>query len=294
MIPKHFFPLANLSIQGIKPNRLYLKSFASTTFIRSIFSHEFINNKSNRTVVFLHGFLGNKNDFIKISHQLNLNLNFLIIDLPGHGDTLLKNFYSQFDFFNKLKDLIFAYTDTPILYGYSMGGRIALELALNYFSPQILILESAGLGLNEENQKATRLKVDSELFSNVTKQNLRNFLYDWYKQDIFFQYNKSEHFEFDIEKKLHHSIEEWKNSLLLFSPAHFPLLDDNLNKLNKTSFPLHYIYGNRDSKYANTSHIISKFNPARFKTYPIDNCGHNPHKTHENQIVNILTNILKN
>lgn len=293
MAPKHFFSLEDLSVEGIKPNRLQLKSFAHTSFIKSIFSHEFKSNNSDRTVVFLHGFLGTKNDFFKISNELNLKLNYLFIDLPGHGDTLSKNFFSQIDFFNKLRDLILTYTNSPIFYGYSMGGRIALELAFKYLSPQLLILESAGLGLHDEDQKSTRLKIDSELFKRVSKQNLKKFLIHWYEQDIFFHYNKSQKFEFDLEKKLHHPIEEWRKSLLLFSPALFPLLEDNLNELKKTSFPLHYIYGEEDSKYKAMAGVISGLKTTNFNTYAIDNCGHNPHKTHENQIVAILTTALK-
>lgn len=75
--------------------------------------------------------------------------------------------------------------DSPsFLAGYSMGGRIALYLALrfpNLFRKTVIISASPGLKTEEERQ--TRKESDERLALNI-EENFESFLREWYSQPL--------------------------------------------------------------------------------------------------------------
>lgn len=90
------------------------------------------NYKKNINLIFLHGWACDKTIWESLVKSLELeNFNVYILDLPGFGESILKNFNFRLydyalcylDFINKLK----LYNN--ILIGHSLGGRIAYKLA---------------------------------------------------------------------------------------------------------------------------------------------------------------------
>ena len=79
------------------------------------------------TLVFLHGFLGTKEDWNEIISYLEPKYNCFALDLPGHGSTPYCEDWEE-DIFEEIADF-----STPIhLIGYSMGGRVAMRLIDKY------------------------------------------------------------------------------------------------------------------------------------------------------------------
>lgn len=97
----------------------------------------------NNVLVFLHGFLGTSGDWISIMKPFSSTARCISIDLPGHGGSKVHNhgnnkanqdsFISTEVISNLLSKLIHKLTNTRVvIIGYSMGARIALQMALRY------------------------------------------------------------------------------------------------------------------------------------------------------------------
>lgn len=280
-IPKFLFPTEFQLTGQLKVKRHSLKTLAEEKYLKEIFSYDYIDVSGAPLLVFFHGFMGNKDDLKVIGEDcLFETYSRLYIDMPGHGKTKIDNFSSQIEVFEKLTLFIKLFNSLEtIFYGYSMGGRIALNLSLNFLSPSKLFLESAGLGLNSEVECKQRLESDISLFNGMTNNQILSFLEEWYKNPIFYNYNQTSEFQNDILKKSHHDFNQWHVSQKYLSSGAFPLLSFNLSKLKDLKLPLYYIYGEQDLKYKKFSTFLQD------NTFEILNAGHNPHKTHAKEIL---------
>jgi O-succinylbenzoic acid--CoA ligase len=292
IIPKYFFEASNnLFSEGIKPRRFEIALFAQIEYFKSLFYYHYIPKKDSRKlVVFLHGFTEDHTDMIQLMDNSD-EASFLFIDLPGHGRTSTSNFKNRTSVFAELMSLINFYKDKQslVLYGYSQGGRVAIELTLLGLSPTELILESAHLGLISNEEKAIRKKSDLKLFSDSNIK-LSTFFENWYKNPIFGQYNKSTQYISDVQKKIYHNPNEWHSSLEFFSSGAFPFERSEVIKiLNRQKIT--GIVGSEDKKYLEHYTEIKSLLPL-MNLNIILNCGHNPHKTHLNEIKQILKKII--
>ncbi|MDD1762916.1 MAG: alpha/beta fold hydrolase, partial [Methanothrix sp.] len=99
-------------------------------------------------VVFLHGFMGNAQDWNEIISFLEPDFECLAPDLPGHGAALVPE-SQPFPGMHRAAETVAQWlTERRIerysLVGYSMGGRLALYMALRFpHGVERLVLESA-------------------------------------------------------------------------------------------------------------------------------------------------------
>ncbi len=92
-----------------------------------------MSRKSQKPVILLHGALGCAADFIPLQAALNGKLPTVAIDLPGHGALAASNIeqFSVEDF----AETLYRYSteEEPLdIFGYSMGGYVALYFAAQY------------------------------------------------------------------------------------------------------------------------------------------------------------------
>lgn len=88
-------------------------------------NHEYIEG-SGAPLVFIHGWLGSKEDWQKVRHYLDLDNPMLFYDQRCHGDSGCKEFDFN-DLADDLDRLIEKYSlENPVLVGHSMGGMVAL------------------------------------------------------------------------------------------------------------------------------------------------------------------------
>ncbi len=137
---------------------------------------------SNPPLVFLHGFLGSKEDWNAFFPSFEESYYCIAFDLPGHGQSP----YCE-DILTQMRVEIQKLKEIPIFIGYSMGGRIAL--ILKDLAKKLIIL-SGHPGLKEEPEKIER-KISDEKWS----QSLRSlpfpvFLSQWYAQPVFHRQHK--------------------------------------------------------------------------------------------------------
>lgn len=110
---------------------------------------DYINNKKSKTIVFLHGWKGQKEIFNFYVHFFNNNYNIINFDLYGFGESALpKPVFSIYEYaLNIYLVLAKIKTDEITLICHSFGCRIALILAsvFNLTINNLIILDGAGI-----------------------------------------------------------------------------------------------------------------------------------------------------
>lgn len=293
LVPKYFFEAPkDLFVDGMKPKRFEITNFAVEQYFKSLFHYSFLPAAlhAEKLMVFFHGLMEDHTDMTGLIDETRHDISYLFIDLPGHGPTKASSFRDAPQVFSNLALLINFYKKELelILYGYSMGGRVAIEVAKE-LHPELLILESASFGLKSSQEKNLRLEADRKLFS-TPHFNLKDFFHNWYKNPIFGNYNQTDQYSLAVEKKLTHSPKEWLASLEFFSPGAMPaVLEETLDALKNQNIV--GIVGSDDVKYkTHYKEIASRL--SRLHYIEIPKAAHNPHKTHLIELKAILKDIL--
>jgi 2-succinyl-6-hydroxy-2,4-cyclohexadiene-1-carboxylate synthase len=139
---------------------------------------------SGDPLVLLHGFTGSSHSWRPLAAHLAGSFRVVAIDLIGHGLTDAPADLAPYHFPRALHDLA-ALTRkldlTPASWlGYSMGGRIALGLAIQHPDcVSALILESASPGIADPDERAARQRADAELADRIERDGIPAFVDHW-------------------------------------------------------------------------------------------------------------------
>jgi pimeloyl-ACP methyl ester carboxylesterase len=84
-------------------------------------------------LVLLHGALGAKEQFIALAEKLKNHLEVYTLNFEGHGGRSSERDFSLDHFMENLNDYIEGHhLHKPSIFGYSMGGYVALKFAIKY------------------------------------------------------------------------------------------------------------------------------------------------------------------
>ena len=133
--------------------------------------------------------MGSSADWLDVTTALEDRFFCISPDLPGHGASLgvTPGSYTiegaAGAVIRVLDELGFG---RATIAGYSMGGRLALYLALRHPGRcAALFLESASPGLESATERTTRRAADEERARRLESKDLAGFLEDWYGQPLF-------------------------------------------------------------------------------------------------------------
>ena len=132
----------------------------------------------------LHGFLGRGADWDAVRAGLPDAWDVMAPDLPGHGAAvgLDAGAYTMDGAAARLADALDGPADVV---GYSMGGRLALHLAVaRPEAVRRLVLVSASPGLGTEAERASRRAVDAQRAAEIAD-DLAGFVDRWYRTPLF-------------------------------------------------------------------------------------------------------------
>ncbi len=143
----------------------------------------------NAPLLLLHGFTGSRADFAPLRQHLP-QYETITLDLPGHGDNPLPAPYTMAqaaaDVVMQMQELVGKRTLRPRsvqafhLLGYSMGGRLALYIAIHYpDSIASLTLESASPGLATAEARQQRRQRDNALADRIERDGISAFVDFW-------------------------------------------------------------------------------------------------------------------
>jgi 2-succinyl-6-hydroxy-2,4-cyclohexadiene-1-carboxylate synthase len=137
------------------------------------------------TLVFLHGFGGTRHTWDRLIAGLDpQRYRPLALDLPGHGD--LSSYNRPITFAACVQEVLAAAPERFALCGYSMGGRIAQQVALA--APERLsrlVLVSTSPGIEDSAERATRRTADRQLAGELERLPFEDFIEGWNAQSLF-------------------------------------------------------------------------------------------------------------
>ncbi len=136
------------------------------------------------SVVLLHGFTGSIRSWDGVVDALRKFARVIRIDLPGHGRTAHTDDLDRFQLPAVAADVAEIVRQLGVgpvrLIGYSMGARLALQVALEH--PEVvrsLLLESGSPGLATEAERAARRASDDALAARIERDGIGAFVRDW-------------------------------------------------------------------------------------------------------------------
>lgn len=246
------------------------------------FNYSLTRNSNKPLILFLHGFMGNIDEFDEAIKLLGDEFSYLTLDLPGHGKTQTfggDEYYTMESTAQALIELLDQLKiDKCFLVGYSMGGRLGLYLTL-HFPERFLkvVIESASPGLATDKERLERIKRDSQiarkLARSVEKKDFAVFLANWYKQPIFGYIKNHPEYDRMVESRLQNYPLKLEKSLLFMGTGYQPSLWDNLKEIN---LPLLLLAGEYDEKFININTAMA--NRCKFAQLKvISDAGHNIH-----------------
>ncbi len=146
--------------------------------------------RTGAPLVLLHGFTGSKASWAAVRAAFASTRRVLAIDLPGHGDTVMND--RLFDFSLTATASLVAETLAALrlpradVVGYSMGGRVALQLAIDHGDRVArLVLESASAGLATAAARARRRAADERLAESIERDGIAPFVARWEALPLF-------------------------------------------------------------------------------------------------------------
>lgn len=244
-------------------------------------------------LVFLHGFLGTPTEWLALLDRLPAawRQRCHCLTLPGHGPEapdampwpLLADWLDH--------ELARRQIRRAVLYGYSLGGRLALHYATSAQSLHTdgrsklagLVLESANPGLTSPEARRERMHSDALWVQRLRRESLRSVLEGWYRQPVFSDLTPARREEL-ITLRSQHEPRRLAHMLAASSLARQP---DLRPWLQSSELPIFYLYGAADLKFATLASELLTACPA-MQGAQIQAAGHNLHLTHADEVAAVL------
>jgi 2-succinyl-6-hydroxy-2,4-cyclohexadiene-1-carboxylate synthase len=224
------------------------------------------------SLLLLHGFMGSSKDFHPALPTLVQHFHCICIDLPGHGQTEI----ADHNFVNTAEQILAIAPEYSYLYGYSLGGRLALYLALNYPDRwRKVILESASFGLATTAARQHRQQQDAAIARKLSQPGLdfTAFIQNWYQQAVFTGVKDHPDFPQLITSRWHNHPLALARSLATMGLGQQPYLGE---LLTANQIPLLLLVGEQDPKFVKIGQQMVDLCP-QSELVIMPNCSHNIH-----------------
>jgi 2-succinyl-6-hydroxy-2,4-cyclohexadiene-1-carboxylate synthase len=216
-------------------------------------------------LVALHGFTGSAATWKPLAHALNREHTMVRIDLLGHGGSSRPADPRRYSMEHTMADLVGVLDTlglaTACWLGYSMGGRIALGVALA--APErcdSLVLESASAGIRDATERANRAAGDERLAQWAEDAGIKAFVDYWESLPLFTSQAKlpQETRAALRTQRLANDPTGLANSLRGIGAGAQPAYHDRLANLR---MPALLIAGEEDAAYAETAKALAAAAP---------------------------------
>ncbi len=235
-------------------------------------------------LVFLHGFSGDNREWQTVSETLSA-FPRLLLDLPGHGgsDTLAVSSFDEMDAL--LRATLARYNIQRYwLVGYSLGGRIAMYHACQRPAGLCgVVVEGGHPGLNDDASRGDRLVSDRQWAMRFRQQPLAVVFDAWYRQPVFASLSEPQRAAL-VAVRSQNNGETLAAMLEATSLAQQP---DLCHALQALPIPVHYLYGEYDSKFQALATHVTRH------CHAIPAAGHNAHRENPVAVAETLARILR-
>lgn len=192
-------------------------------------------------LVFLHGFTQTSTSWKPIAEQIaSQGFHTVVIDLPGHGDSAGVRADLR-----RTADMVATIGGEATYVGYSLGGRVALHLALMYpHLTKSVVLIGATAGIADADERARRREADDAIEARLTELGVEAFVREWTAQPLFADLVITEE---DLADRARNTVEGLASSLRLAGTGAQTSLWPRLREITA---PVLAMAGERDEKFA--------------------------------------------
>jgi 2-succinyl-6-hydroxy-2,4-cyclohexadiene-1-carboxylate synthase len=216
------------------------------------------------SIALLHGFTQTAACWGPFADELSTTHSLVAIDLPGHGGSgEVRANLSQ------TTELVASSIDRSIVIGYSLGGRVALHLALGH--PQLverLVIIGATGGLDSEEERRQRRVADESLADHLEDIGVDAFLDEWLSQPMFASLTAEQSFR---ELRATNAAAGLASSLRLSGTG---TQESLWSRLGELTMPVLVIAGANDEKFTHLGHRLVESIGTNASIQLIDNAGH--------------------
>ena len=273
---------------------MFIPMYGVSIFVKKNFRK---TSPKKQTFFFIHGFGSTSKDWDDPISLLSTDYQCIAIDLPGFGKSShprTDKFYETDFLIQLIHDILDELrVEKVILVGYSMGGRVALQVAKKYPEKiMALVLESSSPGLLTVKERRLRIEKDTELISYIKNNSLEKFFSEWQKQPLFAsQINLPPKVQKRI-LKMKMTSNSWTGLIMSLSNFGQGVMENLWKKLPSINVPVLLLSGKFDSKYTEIQNEMHKLFPNSVHKI-IDEAGHNLHLEKPQVFVNLVKEFLQ-
>ena len=266
------------AIRPLQNNQHLCEKNVQQTINDNIF---YVNQKGHGTaLLLLHGFTGSVETWSPFMPVFGEESHVVAVDLLGHGRSAAPTNPLRYRMDWCVRDLLSLLDQLNLdqidVLGYSMGGRVALQLAAAAPSHvRSLMLESASPGLASATAREERVAADNALANKIESEGLAAFVEYWEQLPLFASQRRLTD---DIrakqrQQRLQNNPQGLANSLRGMGTGQQPSLWE---KLDQITMPTLLMVGELDTKFCGiASEMITHMPNARVVTVP--DAGHTVH-----------------
>jgi 2-succinyl-6-hydroxy-2,4-cyclohexadiene-1-carboxylate synthase len=245
-----------------------------------------------RRLVLLHGFTQGPGSWDPVVAELDPSYEVVRVTLPGHGPAGTASAQARLPFEPAGGAVADAVTEVagpePATWmGYSLGGRLALRVALD--RPELvdsLALLGATAGIEEADARAARVEIDERLAAGLERKGVDQFIDGWLAQALFSRLSRS---DAGVEERRMGTIEGLASALrLLGAGAQEPVW----NRLGEISVPVLLMAGEHDTKFCALAFRMAASIGDNAGLSFVPGAGHAAHLERPQSVATILSRFL--
>jgi len=237
--------------------------------------------RSNDPLILLHGFTGTHRTWDALSERLARSHFMILPDLPGHGSSEVSRSKAGMgvgatsEAIAEVARMAIAKRKTALL-GYSLGGRVALNLACRHQGVlSCLILEGASPGFERDGEREERRARDGALADEIERRGVEWFVDHWQEEPLFATQKElpQQVFQSLRRDRLSNSARGLAMSLRAAGSGEMTPLWSSMESLR---MPVLLVVGSRDAKYAETAEAMRRRIPGSIVA-AVEGAGHCVH-----------------
>ena len=245
-----------------------------------------------RRLVLLHGFTQGPGSWDALLDVLDPGCEIVRVTLPGHGPAEGASAHVRLPFEGAAAAVAEAVAaavgpEPAVWMGYSLGGRLALRVALD--RPDLvgaLVLLGATAGIEDAAARAARVEIDERLASGLERQGVERFVDGWLAQALFSRLPRS---AAGVEERRAGTVEGLASALrLLGTGAQEPVWE----RLAEIDVPVLLLAGEHDSKFSALAfRLAAGIGPSAGLSF-VPGAGHAAHLERPQSVATILNRFL--
>lgn len=251
---------------------------------------------AGRPLLLLHGFTGSAAGWLALAARLAPHRRTVAVDLIGHGQSNAPADAERYRMEQCVADLLalldtLEIAQTDVL-GYSMGGRVALQMAASAPARvSTLILESSSPGLADPAERQARIAADEALADSIERDGLAAFVDRWEQLPLFASQAalSAEIRAHQHAQRLQNNPQGLANSLRGMGTGRQTSL---WNQLPQLHIPTLLIAGELDQKYCVIAEQMAQALP-NVQNVVIPNAGHTVHLEQPERFALIVMEFLR-